>query len=62
MKIFMACSSKNHYEDTIKDMAKTLAHQGHDLIFGAASTGMMGIASKEFAKEGRGVSSVTVEK
>ena len=62
MKIFIACSSKNHYEDIVKDMAKTLAQQGHDLIFGAASTGMMGIASKEFAKEGRGVSSVTVEK
>ena len=62
MKIFVACSSKSHYEDIIEEISNALAQQGHDLVFGASSTGMMGICMKEFQEEKRNIISATVER
>ena len=62
MKIFIACSSRNHYEEITKDIAFLLAQRGHDLVFGASSTGMMGKTLEAFSKQNRKITSVTVDR
>lgn len=60
--IFIGSSSRNieEYKKTAQHLANFLATQGHNLAFGACSTGLMGICYKEFSNKSREVISVTV--
>ena len=60
MRVFIGCSSKNHYDHITREVAASLAKEGYDLVFGAASFGMMGLCYEEFLKENREITSITV--
>ena len=65
MEILILSSSKEEIEPYYTSIARSIAHYlaryGNDLIFGAASTSMMGICYDEFKKNNREISAYTTE-
>ena len=65
MEILILSSSKEvidpYYTSVARSIAHYLARNGNDLIFGAASTSMMGICYDEFKKNDREISAYTTE-
>lgn len=66
MEILMLSSSKetiDHYYTSIaRFISNFLARDDNNLVFGAASTSMMGICYDEFKKNGRNISAYTTPK
>lgn len=65
MEILILSSSKEeinpYYTSIAKSIAHYLAKDDNDLIFGGASTSMMGICYDEFKKNNRNISAYTTE-
>ena len=65
MQVLILSSSKDeinpYYISIAKNIASFLAKDGNDLIFGAASTSMMGVCYNEFLKNNRNVSAYTTK-
>lgn len=66
MKIAICSSSNdsidNKYKETARKIAKFLAENNYDLIWGAASYSIMGICYEEFAKHNRKIYGFTTKK
>ena len=66
MNVMILSSSKEEIADYYKVIAKNISHylasSGFDLVFGAASSSMMGICYREFINQGRNVYAFTTEK
>lgn len=52
--VFGAASNEieNEYIETVEKMGKALAERGHDLVFGAGGSGLMGAAARGFTQGG----------
>lgn len=61
MKIGILCSSKDHYPKETKEICEFLSEEKFDLVFGASSTGMMGICYDTFHEKGRKMEGATVK-
>lgn len=51
-----------YYVSVARNIANSLACDGHDLVFGGASSSMMGVCYQEFINKGRNVYAFTTEK
>ena len=58
--VFGAASSKidNCYVEAVEKLCEELAKKGHDLVFGAGASGLMGAAARGFKKGGAHITGV----
>lgn len=66
MNVLILSSASNdidpYYISIARSIANYLARDGHDLVFGGASSSMMGVCYEEFVKQGRNIYAFTTEK